>query len=317
MDLPAPYQINQVLSTGLLRSAIFDDLIARLVAAAVPNAVVTKSIRPRRGADVFHYHRPNLERRLRARSVVTVHHDLREVEPWLDFRSFLPRYREAKVVHCLNTMQQAFLAEHGIHEVRVIPHGVDRRRLPLPDAPRRLAHPRLRLGLFSRRYARGVKGEAMFETLLDHLDPARISFMLFGEERWRDAAQARAKGFTVACFERPPYRLIDALVGSIDALLILSRYEGGPASLPEALGSGVPVLATPVGMVPDFVRDGHNGLILTGDANRDGMRIMALLEESAADASYSHLAAGAFIGAAGIPDWEDVMRRWFDMYSAT
>ncbi|WP_395022683.1 glycosyltransferase family 4 protein [Dongia sp.] len=313
--MPAPYQINQVLSTGLLRSAIFDDLIARLVAAAPPHAVVTKSIRPRRGADVFHYHRPNLERRLRADSVVTVHHDLREVEPWLDLRSFLPRYREAKVVHCLNTMQQAFLAEHGIQQVRVIPHGVDRRFLPLPDAPRRLAAGRLRLGLFSRRYARGVKGEALFEALLDHLDADRVSFLLVGEERWRDAELARAKGFAAECYERPPYRLIDALVGSIDALLILSRYEGGPASLPEALGSGVPVLATPVGMVPDFVQDGRNGLILTGDATLDGARIMALLDESDADSRYGRLADGAFHAAPAIPGWDDVMRRWLEMYS--
>lgn len=314
--MSAPYQINQVLSTGLLRSAIFDDLIGRLVAAAPANVAVTKSIRPRRGADVFHYHRPNLERRLRKRSVVTVHHDLREVEPWLDFRGFLPRYREATVVHCLNTMQQAFLAEHDINHARVIPHGVDRRLLPLPNAPRRLAQARLRLGLFSRRYARGVKGEALFESLLDHLDPYRVSFVLIGEDRWRDAEQARAKGFASESYERPPYRLIDALIGSIDALLILSRYEGGPASLPEALGSGVPVLATPVGMVPDFVHDGQNGLILTGNANRDGARIMALLDPLSSDTGYAQLADGAFHGAPGIPSWEDVMRQWMDMYAA-
>ena len=310
--MSAHYQINQVLSTGLLRSAIFDDLIRRVVAAAPENAVVTKSFRPRRGADVFHYHRPNLERRLRTPSVVTVHHDLREVEPWLDIRSFLPRYREATVVHCLNKTQQALLAEHGIHQTRVIPHGIDRRVLPLPTAPRRLAQPRLRLGLFSRRYARGVKGEALFEALLDQLDPERISFLLVGEERWRDAALARSKGFEAEAFERPPYNLMAELIGAIDGLLVLSQHEGGPASLPEALGSGVPVFCTPAGMCPDFVKDGENGLMLRGDARSDGMRLMALLDGNGT--GYGKLAQRAFDGAMGIASWEDVMKQWFTMY---
>jgi glycosyltransferase involved in cell wall biosynthesis len=310
--LSAHYQINQVLSTGLLRSAIFDDLIRRVAAAAPERAVVTKSTRPRRGADVFHYHRPNLERRLRGHSVVTVHHDLREVEPWLDIRSFLPRYREATVVHCLNKTQQKFLAERGIHHTKVIPHGVDRRVLPPPAAPRRLAQDRLRLGLFSRRYARGVKGEALFEALLDHLDPGRVSLLLVGEERWRDSALARSKGFEADAIERPPYNLLAELIGSIDALLILSQHEGGPASLPEALGSGVPVFSTPVGMCPDFVEDGENGLMLSGEARTDGMRLMALLDRSGT--GYNKLAERAFDRAAGVASWDDVMKQWFTMY---
>ena len=96
----------------------------------------------------------------------------------------------------------------------------------------------------------------------------------------------------------------------------LAAGKTGAASLPEALGSGVPVLATPVGMVPDFVHDGQNGLILTGNANRDGARIMALLDPLSSDTGYAQLADGAFHGAPGIPSWEDVMRQWMDMYAA-
>jgi glycosyltransferase involved in cell wall biosynthesis len=310
--LPAPYQINQVLSTRLLRSAIFDDLIQRLVATVPEGAVVTKSIRPKRGADVFHYHRPNLEHRLRAPAIVTVHHDLRETERWLDLRHFLPRYREAATVHCLNKTQQAILAEHGIQQTRVIPHGVDRRLLPLPAAPRRLSAGRLRLGMFSRRYARGVKGESMLESMLEHLDPKRVSFLLVGEERWRDAALARSKGFQAEAIERPPYHLIPELIKSIDAMLILSQYEGGPASLPEALGSGVPVLCTPVGMCPDWVKDGENGIVLDHRAQTITDRIMNLVEGDGS--AYARLAEGAFRSAAVIPDWEAVMAEWFAVY---
>ncbi|HWB95408.1 MAG TPA: glycosyltransferase, partial [Bryobacteraceae bacterium] len=242
----------------------------------------------------------------------TVHHDLREKQPWLDINHFLPRYREAAVVHCLNTTQQSILAEHGIRHTRVIPHGIDRRVLPVPTWPRTLTGDRLRLGLFSRRYSHGVKGEALFEGLLDHLDPARVSFLLVGEERWRDAALARSKGYRVEAFERPPYSLMAEFIRSIDALLILSQHEGGPASLPEALGSGVPVLCTPVGMCPDFVRDGENGLMLSGDVAANSQQIMSLVER--AGAGYRRLAEGAFSDAPAIQDWPTVMAGWVALY---
>ncbi len=302
--------IDHVLSTGLLRSAIFDDLIRRNAAAAPAGVTVTKSVRPARAAQAYHYHRPNLERRLKPRSVATVHHDLRDAGGWLNLDGFLRRYREAALVHCLNAAQAAILAEHGITHTRVIPHGVDRAVFPLPQAPRAVSD-RLRLGLFSRRYDRGVKGEGLFTALLDHLDPVRVSFVLVGEDRWKDAELARSKGFAAESFERAPYRLMGEIVAGIDALLILSRFEGGPASLPEALGSGVPVFCTPVGMCPDFVRDGDNGLILTRDAKSDGERIMALL-----DGGFSTLCDGAFRSADSVPDWPAVMAGWFSLYEA-
>jgi glycosyltransferase involved in cell wall biosynthesis len=304
------YQIDHVLSTGLLRSAIFDDLIRRNAAAAPAGVKVSKSVRPARSAQVHHYHRPNLERRLKPRSVVTVHHDLRETEGWLRMDGFLRRYREAALVHCLNATQAAILAENGITHTRVIPHGVDRAVFPLPVTPRQVSG-RLRLGMFSRRYDRGVKGEGLFAALLDHLDPARVSFVLVGEDRWRDAELARARGFAADGYERVPYRLMGEIVAGIDALLILSSFEGGPASLPEALGSGVPVLCTPVGMCPDFIRDGDNGLVLTRDAKGDGARIMALL-----DGGFATLCDGAFRSAASVPDWQTVMAGWFSLYEA-
>src|ERR1051326_1429567 len=142
-----PLHVNHVLSTCLLTSRIFADLIDRAAAAAPDNARITRTDRPDRHADVWHYHRPNLEWRLRPRSVATVHHDLRDDRAWLGLRSFLARYREAFAIHCLNTTQAAILAEHGIARVHVIPHGVDRRVLPVPSEPRQAPSGRLRLGI--------------------------------------------------------------------------------------------------------------------------------------------------------------------------
>jgi len=304
--------INHVLSTGLITSTIFDHLIARAAAAAPPGVQVTCSERPDRRAAVLHYHRPNLERRLLPRSVVTIHHDLRDDRKWLGLRYGLPRYREASIIHCLNAMQSAVLEEHGVLHATVIPHGVDRRVFPRPASPRQLTEGRLRLGFFSRRYASGVKGEYLFGPLLANLDPRRVSFVLVGEGREHEARIARAKGFEVKYWERLPYRLMGEIYARIDALLILSAFEGGPASLLEALGIGVPVLSTAVGMCPEFVIDGRNGLLLEGRPDRDGARIIALMDNDAKD--MAALNQGAFASAASIPSWQEIMTKWYQLY---
>ncbi len=73
-------------------SAIFDDLFRRLVSAAPDDITLNQTVRPDRRADLHHYHRPHREIRLRARSVVTVHHDPRDRHPSLSFSKFLPRW---------------------------------------------------------------------------------------------------------------------------------------------------------------------------------------------------------------------------------
>ena len=46
------------------------------------------------------------------------------------------------------------------------------------------------------------------------------------------------------------------------AFVNASLYEAGPLTVMEALASGMPVLSTPVGFVPDLVTEGENGSIL-------------------------------------------------------
>jgi glycosyltransferase involved in cell wall biosynthesis len=301
--------VNHVLSSYFLSSPIFDDLFRRLVAAAPGDIVLNKSVRPDRRAALHHYHRPHREIRLRVPSVVTVHHDPREHHPSLPLKRFLARWREAQQVICLNTLQRDLLAGYGLTQVEVIPHGVDRRIFPRPTAPRSAdVEGPIRLGLISRRYQRGIKGEHRLEALFRGLDPRRFEFVFAGAGRAEDALHARAAGFAAQQWEALPYRLFGQLYRMIDVLLILSDFEGGPASLPEALGAGVPVLARPVGMVVDWLRDGESGLILE-DAT--------LVEQVAAladPALRARLNAGAWAAGAAVPDWADIAVRQFAIY---
>ena len=101
--------VNHVLSSSSLESTILDDLIRRFAAEAPDDIRIVRSVRPIDGADVYHYHRANRECRLKPGSVVTVHHDLDDPMGWLALGDFLPRYREAAFVVCLNGGQAARL----------------------------------------------------------------------------------------------------------------------------------------------------------------------------------------------------------------
>lgn len=58
---------------------------------------------------------------------------------------------------------------------------------------------------------------------------------------------------------------IPDLMGAADCLLLTSRSEGVPQAVTQALGSGLPVVATAVGGVPELVRDGVTGLLVPAE----------------------------------------------------
>jgi len=60
---------------------------------------------------------------------------------------------------------------------------------------------------------------------------------------------------------------VEKLLASTDIYVLPSFAENLPMSILEAFAHGVPVIATPVGAVPEVVEDGVNGLIVpAGDA---------------------------------------------------
>ncbi|MBI1934488.1 glycosyltransferase family 4 protein, partial [Candidatus Peregrinibacteria bacterium] len=68
---------------------------------------------------------------------------------------------------------------------------------------------------------------------------------------------------------------------SANIFVMCSKSEGGPRVVLEAMALGLPVIATNVGIVPDIIRDGENGLITSGTPQDLAEKIQKLLSDDA------------------------------------
>jgi glycosyltransferase involved in cell wall biosynthesis len=139
------------------------------------------------------------------------------------------------------------------------------------------------------------------------LERARLVLVGDGPERERLERLATRLGLDGRVEFRgaqPRSAALEALAGATAAVLP-SAWENFPHAAVEALAVGTPVVATPVGGVPEIVRDGENGLLVeTGsvDALAEALRSIAsdagLRERLSAGArpSVAHLSAERVYG---------------------
>ena len=226
---------------------------------------IIQTLRPIENANVYYYFRPHLEKKLKENSIVTVHHDLNDKDEKLKLETFIARYQEAKLVVCLNSIQQKILNERGIYHTIIIPHGYNHHIL---KSYKKTINRKVVLGFFSNFYPRLVKGEDYLIRLSQELSPKDFEFILVGNKRKKLASHLKKNGFKCQVYEHIPYFLFNRLYRMIDALLITSKFEGGPASLPESLATATPVITTKVGMASDLL-DIKGLLFFSGDIEKD------------------------------------------------
>ena len=114
----------------------------------------------------------------------------------------------------------------------------------------------------------------------------QIRLGLRGEGPLRESIQAYVAehGLQANVLELP--RVTDTrdmarLYNEARMLVCASTVEGGPRVTAEAMACGIPVISTPVGVMPELIRSGENGYLFNWDASELAGQIRHLLDSPA------------------------------------
>jgi glycosyltransferase involved in cell wall biosynthesis len=152
-------------------------------------------------------------------------------------------------------------------KVRILPYGVD---LEPYLAPVDRAAARQALGLPPGIAVIGTVGRLEVQKAQDVLLRAFASLLRSGTDAilllvGDGREQARLRGITTELQLQDRVRFLGTrrdlplLFAAMDVFALPSRWEGTPLALIAAMAAAIPVVATPVGGVPDVVKDGGTG----------------------------------------------------------
>lgn len=140
--------------------------------------------------------------------------------------------------------------------------------------------------------------------------PTVLLMVVGGIRRMVDAARARAVKLGVAhrvLFLGEQRGGLDPYLAAADMFVLPSVYESSGLVFLEALASGLPVVATRVGVAPAVVTDGVNGFLVDRDPTQIGDR----LEQIAAQPAGTYTAAAR----ASVADysWAAIAQQYLDL----
>jgi glycosyltransferase involved in cell wall biosynthesis len=164
----------------------------------------------------------------------------------------------------LNGGDRRFALERGwqpADRIDVVPHGVSARFLETP----RSAAPRGAGALFCGAWDR-VKGVPYLVQAFDRLAEARpVPLTILGPGlSTADVMRSIPERLrpSIRVIDRVPEDRVIEEYRRHDLLVFPSTYEGFGLVVLEAMSQGLTVVGTPVGCVPDLIRDGENGVIV-------------------------------------------------------
>lgn len=233
---------------------LFGDIKRRFAATRAPGLRVTVSDWPERSADAWVFIRTGEAARSPdlSRTVVCLH-DLYEHDGHYFPGGERAAVRSAGALALCHPEQRRILRDAGITL-----EGVPLLERPLGALevfqPRTVLQEVFHFGWVGRAHWR--KRPEWLPEIAAHLVAERFPFrvILVGKDLDGLAANVSALGIECALYGRAkhPIETYPQLYGKMDCLLITSITEAGPQTLFEALATGVPIAATPVGWAPQF-----------------------------------------------------------------
>ncbi|MFN0087440.1 MAG: glycosyltransferase [Blastocatellia bacterium] len=225
-------------------------------------------------------------------------------EPWKRRIARRALYHHADAVFAVSgELRDYYCRETGFPRERmlVIPNGVDLRRLGASDA----GDARRELGFGAEDFVLGTVArlDAAKDTITlvrafarlkpDRQRRASLKLLVVGEgERRADLERCLAEqGLADAARFTGLRHDVPRLLGAMDLFALSSLTEGLPIAVLEAMGAGLPIVATRVGALPSLVAEGETGFLVEPGRVEDFAEMIAML--------YDHPALARQFGAAG------------------
>ena len=107
-----------------------------------------------------------------------------------------------------------------------------------------------------------------FSRFVDHYPKARLQLIGEGELQHNMEQLAVEIGIAQEVYFAGLQSDIFPWLHQADVFILTSKYEGMPMTLIEAMGTGLPVIATKVGGIPDIITDGEEGILTESDSEQ-------------------------------------------------
>jgi glycosyltransferase involved in cell wall biosynthesis len=168
-----------------------------------------------------------------------------------------------------------FLVEQGLApgRIHVIPSGIT----VGPTKRRAVREPVVAATAANLEYWKGI--DVLLEACARLQRPVRVE--IFGEGSQRAELEARAGTLGIAASFHGFVDDLKERLDDVDLFVLPSRAENFPIAILEAMASGLPVVSTRVGGVPELVSDGDTGLLVEPD---DASGLAAAIDRLAGDA---------------------------------
>lgn len=209
--------------------------------------------------------------RLRCRHAVVVYRQASLASPWLQGRRVVTIIQDFFLNRCQAVASIAeacaddLLSMHAdlLPPIEVIPNIV-----PLASGAVRPWHDRqnvlLMVGAFTPEKDHGLALKAVGPLLAD--DPT-LKLVLLGDgpnrHQWQTVVASQPWASQVAFMGNVSADTVAEHMQCARVLILCSRIEGQPGVIVEAMGAGLPVVATEVGGIPELLSD-HRGLLIPG-----------------------------------------------------
>lgn len=203
-------------------------------------------------------------------------------------------FKKADYVQAESNFLAGFGRRHGAKApVEVIPNGVDVRRFTQEFPAEESAKLRQQLNVSPEdkiviTTSRLVPKNAI-DILVKSISEARLKFpnvkcLILGigkdETMLKDLRKSLGLEKEVVFVGEVPHREVPRYLKIADIFVRASRSEGMGNSFIEAMASGLPIIGTEVGGIPDFLRDRETGLFVKVDDHQDlAEKILLLLRD--------------------------------------